>query len=261
MPITVPLKLMSAEMLTFELTAQLHRFDAIGRDKITSAMTVAAFAHEGQLRRARNGISRVPYIEHPLRVALRLIRWGCRDAAVITAALLHDVVEDAPARIAGFATDSDKLRSLEAAAAGATDETALTMRTAHTVLSRHYGKAVGNTVMAVTNVPWSDCNYEQKVSRIINQESTAPLLIKLSDTCDNAGSLLHQRGHVDDSFIVPKLKKYMPTLGLMIAASRHRAAGESQAAAVLTTAADHAEGMVAKLVILANDMNVRLADH
>jgi hypothetical protein len=37
----------------------------------------------------------VPYIEHPLRNALRLIRWGAvGHPVVIASALLHDVVED-----------------------------------------------------------------------------------------------------------------------------------------------------------------------
>jgi (p)ppGpp synthase/HD superfamily hydrolase len=55
---------------------------------------MASFLHRKQTRFVRGDLPRVPYIEHPLRVALRLVRWGVPDAELIAAALLHDVVED-----------------------------------------------------------------------------------------------------------------------------------------------------------------------
>lgn len=55
---------------------------------------MARFLHRKQTRFVCGGPPGVPYIEHPLRVARRLIPWGIRDAELIAAALLHDVAED-----------------------------------------------------------------------------------------------------------------------------------------------------------------------
>lgn len=59
---------------------------------IERALQVALSAHEGQLRKSARP---VPYVVHPLHVALVLARWG-QDEDVIVAGLLHDVVEDCP---------------------------------------------------------------------------------------------------------------------------------------------------------------------
>ncbi len=57
------------------------------------AYRFAGAAHRGQLR--RHG---VPYIEHPVAVAwLAHERFGLRDGEVLSAALLHDVLEDTDA--------------------------------------------------------------------------------------------------------------------------------------------------------------------
>ena len=53
------------------------------------ALRLAAQAHEGQVRKG----SPVPYIEHPMAVAMILDRAGF-DEEVVVAGLLHDVVED-----------------------------------------------------------------------------------------------------------------------------------------------------------------------
>src|SRR3569833_2234691 len=46
---------------------------------------------------------REPYLNHLLRVAIRIIKYyGVRDVDVLTAALLHDAVEDHPAELAAL---------------------------------------------------------------------------------------------------------------------------------------------------------------
>lgn len=60
--------------------------------RIELALRVALEAHEGQLRRGND----LPYVVHPLHVALLLERLGA-DAATVQAGLLHDVAEDCPA--------------------------------------------------------------------------------------------------------------------------------------------------------------------
>jgi guanosine-3',5'-bis(diphosphate) 3'-pyrophosphohydrolase len=54
------------------------------------ALRVAAAAHEGQTRKA----SGLPYITHPVAVAMLLQQHGFTDEEILAAALLHDVVED-----------------------------------------------------------------------------------------------------------------------------------------------------------------------
>lgn len=57
---------------------------------VERALRVALSAHEGQLRKS---LEPVPYVVHPLHVALILARLGAGDV-VLQAGLLHDVVED-----------------------------------------------------------------------------------------------------------------------------------------------------------------------
>jgi (p)ppGpp synthase/HD superfamily hydrolase len=60
---------------------------------IERAMRVSIAAHDGQLRKGTEG---VPYVVHPMHVAMMLARWGLEED-VIVAGLLHDVVEDCEA--------------------------------------------------------------------------------------------------------------------------------------------------------------------
>lgn len=55
----------------------------------------AARSHEGQYRKGKPGAAKVPYIEHPRAVATILHREaGVTDPVVLSAALLHDTMED-----------------------------------------------------------------------------------------------------------------------------------------------------------------------
>ncbi len=56
---------------------------------VESALRAALEAHDAQTRKG----SAIPYISHPMHVAMMLSRMGC-DAAMVQAGLLHDVVED-----------------------------------------------------------------------------------------------------------------------------------------------------------------------
>ncbi len=58
---------------------------------VLKAAAYAAAAHTGQKRKTSDD----PYIDHPLRVAYKASQAGLSDEAV-TAALLHDVLEDTP---------------------------------------------------------------------------------------------------------------------------------------------------------------------
>ena len=56
---------------------------------VDRAIGFAARAHEGQRRKTGN----VPFIAHPVGVAMLLLEMGCADE-VVAAGLLHDTVED-----------------------------------------------------------------------------------------------------------------------------------------------------------------------
>ena len=59
-------------------------------DYVELAEKIATKAHDGQFDKLG-----VPYIEHPRAVVAKLVRDGESDPAVIAAAWLHDVLEDA----------------------------------------------------------------------------------------------------------------------------------------------------------------------
>ena len=59
---------------------------------LEGAISLATTLHENQSRGARGTLKRTPYIEHPLRNAIRLIRLGNTEQDVIIANVLHDMV-------------------------------------------------------------------------------------------------------------------------------------------------------------------------
>jgi len=62
-------------------------------EKVERALRAAVEAHQDQ---SRKGLGGVPYVTHPMHVALILARRGV-DEDLIVAGLLHDVVEDCAA--------------------------------------------------------------------------------------------------------------------------------------------------------------------
>lgn len=189
----VPLKDMDPSMLVFELDRETLRLMPEHTELITSAATMASYLHRHQTRMVRGDMPRVPYIEHPLRVALRMVRWGVRDAELIAAALLHDVLEDcAKELVARF---------------GAADEDGLD------TLTRLYGNQVAWYVEQVTN-PSDGTTYGQHLRNLAALASPA-LLIKASDLKDNAGSISHQLGHGKDDKLLRMLSKYLPVTNLV----------------------------------------------
>lgn len=65
--------------------------------RLADAFSIARRAHAEQWRKTAVGAARVPYIVHPLRVALIIAdEWEQRDIATLSTCLLHDVLEDCP---------------------------------------------------------------------------------------------------------------------------------------------------------------------
>ena len=59
--------------------------------KIIEAIAFASERHKGQTRK---GASKVPYINHPVKVAQLLSQFGEDDPDLIISVYLHDVIED-----------------------------------------------------------------------------------------------------------------------------------------------------------------------
>lgn len=72
-----------------------NHYTLLGMTKVVKALEFANEAHTGQIRKYTDE----PYINHPIAVAstIQSIYW--KDESVISAALLHDVVEDTPVTI------------------------------------------------------------------------------------------------------------------------------------------------------------------
>ena len=57
---------------------------------VERALRAVVHAHEGQFRKGEDA---VPYVTHPLHVAIILARWGFEEDLIV-AGLMHDAVED-----------------------------------------------------------------------------------------------------------------------------------------------------------------------
>lgn len=180
---TIAAKDMDSATLAFaiEYEALDHQVDL---GPLRRAMELSACAHLEDTRAGRNGIALDPYISHPFRNVLRLLRYGCSDGDVLCAAALHDTVEDRPDRICAF---------LSVPVSGAEESTV--RGAALDALSSAFGAEVARLVAAVTN-PIGDPTQSAENKRLAYVARVADAvadpqvyLVKLADFVDNAGSL------------------------------------------------------------------------
>lgn len=157
------LKEMTTELLFHEIvTAVPAAYDAA---------VFAAYYHRNDLRGPRGKVARDPYIAHPYRVTLRLIRWGILDENTIVAALLHDVFED-------HAADIERETGVPA----------------DIYLAATFGDEVWFIVSALSNPPGRISHEEYRAHVIEAIEDVRVLAVKNSDLKDNALSLRHTPG-------------------------------------------------------------------
>lgn len=169
------------------LAIETESLPASARARISRALLLAARLHSADRR------EREPYVNHLLRVAIRVIcYYRVRDADVICAALLHDVVEDHPAELGGGGQQE---------ALGA--------------VAQRFGDRVAGLVAAVTNpeqVPGRDRHeqYREHVRQSLERSPWARV-IKVSDFTDNGVGLIHTTGPR-----LPKLAaKYAPLVPVL----------------------------------------------
>jgi HD domain len=165
---------------------EIARFAPADRDRLAHALDLASELHRDD-RRVRE-----PYVNHLLRVAIRIIcYYRVEDIDVLVAALLHDSVEDHPEELGG-----------SPGAALAT-------------LAERFGARVAELVGAVTNPEWEPDRhrYDQYREHVAGSLATNPWarVIKLSDFTDNGVGLIHTTG--------PKLRsgatKYGPLVPVL----------------------------------------------
>jgi len=177
--------------------------------RLEEAIAVAAWAHRGQRRLKRGDRPRTAYIEHPLRDAARVLRWGVAREPIVLACVLHDTVEDHAhelAEVLGAATSDE----------GAARETVL----AH--YADAFGERTSELVRAMSNPLGDDAPadeaakhdvYRQHVLAEIADPEVA--VCKLADLADNALSL-HHTGD-GDARSARLARKYAPLLPVFAA--------------------------------------------
>lgn len=184
------MKIMDAPALKRALYRESH-FAGPSLLVLQAAATFAEELHEGQTRSgAIQGRVNTPYVEHPLRNALRLVRMGVRDQDLLTASLLHDTVEDCSARFVELYLPGKNFSPVEAREALANH------------IRKNFGERTYRLVLGVTN-PYQSSKerramsqeekhsaYQKQVKAEIDSSPTI-LLVKLMDYMDNAGSLHH----------------------------------------------------------------------
>lgn len=200
---TLPLKQMEGALLTRAVI--LESQDAELRiDAIREAIVLASYLHRSDTRAQRAGMPRVPYIEHPLRIAARLLRYGCCSESVVISALLHDTVEDHADSIA-----------LEFAGDVPGDE-AEARTIALDYLGAVFGRGVSRTVAGLTN-PIMDPSLRRAEKNAIYQAHVVSaiadsdvFLVKVSDFVDNAVGLRHNLSEENAGMVRRLATKYLP---------------------------------------------------
>ncbi|MEU8814661.1 HD domain-containing protein [Actinoplanes sp. NPDC048796] len=194
------------------LLLELESFPAGERERLGEALELAAKLHADD-RRVRE-----PYLNHLLRVAIRIIKYyGVRDVDVLTAALLHDAVEDHPAELAGRSSGTHQ-ELTDAAIAE---------------LARRFGPRTAELVRSVTNPEYDRDRdrheqYRQHVADSLERDPWARV-IKVSDFTDNGVGVVHTtpekafKAAVKYRPLVPKLRELVgrPDTPLSIAAKDH----------------------------------------
>jgi HD domain len=158
------------------LVIEIAAFPAADGEPVERALGLASRLHAADRRQ------REPYVNHLLRVAIRIIsHYRVSDADVACAALLHDAVEDHAGELAPGGGQSAAL----------------------TVLAGQCGQRVADLVAAVTNPPRQPGRdeHEQYREHVTASLEASPWarVIKASDFTDNAVGLIHTTG--------PKLEK------------------------------------------------------
>ena len=247
-----PLKTMDPAELSWELTQMVAGFDPDFLPDLVVAIKRATAFHEGQWRKNRGHHQRTPYIEHPLRCALRAVGVGVTDRETILGIIFHDVVEDQAERVVAMSGpggptmvrlangDQQRLRDL-----------------ALCWFLAEYGQDVTDAIEGVTN-PLE----EPGTTKAERRRTYAPnvaikirgrvrvFIIKLMDFADNGSGLHHNDIPGNEKMVLHLAVKYTPMPNIFL---EEMDANQANIAAYMS-----AEGMAHMRTKLANTQ-LRLA--
>jgi (p)ppGpp synthase/HD superfamily hydrolase len=193
MPLHAITEVFGTDGLATRFSLEVSKFDIEAQQQINQAFIVAYELHKEDNR------VREPYINHPLRVATRIMTYyRVVDPDVISAALLHDCVEDHSKELAHDGTKA----------------------TALSVIEDWFNPRVAELVGGVTNPDFDpnrdkDEQYLEHLIELARSNDPWLLVIKISDFTDNATGLIYTSG--------PKVKKlankYQPVTPVLLEAS------------------------------------------
>jgi len=171
--------------------AEIRKLPPADQETLETALALASDLHRDD-RRVRE-----PYLNHLLRTTIRIIcYYHVTDVDVLTAAMLHDSVEDHPAELAdGRPGDATRAAGL--------------------ALAERFNPRVASLVAAVTNPEYDpdrdrDEQYREHVAESLERNPWARV-IKVSDFTDNGVGVIHTTGPK-----VPRLAaKYLPLIPVL----------------------------------------------
>jgi (p)ppGpp synthase/HD superfamily hydrolase len=170
------------------LALEIAGFPDADRERIGRALELAARLHAADRRQ------REPYVNHLLRVAIRIIsHYRISDPDVICAALLHDAVEDHAADLAPGGGQPAAIAALAA----------------------QFGTRAAGLVAAVTNPENGPSagghqRYREHVAASLEASPWARV-IKMSDFTDNGVGLIHTTGPRTETLA----RKYAPLVPVL----------------------------------------------
>ncbi|WP_213453426.1 HD domain-containing protein [Rhizomonospora bruguierae] len=178
MPLHAITEVYGEQGLRDRFAQEIEAFPEPGRARLLEALALASRLHRDD-RRVRE-----PYLNHLLRVAIRIIRYyGVTDVDVLVAALLHDAVEDHPAELSGLPADASGSARTEGALAALADR---------------FGVRVAELVRSVTNPEYDPERDRHEQYRVHLAASLArdpwARVIKVSDFTDNGVGVIHTTG-------------------------------------------------------------------
>lgn len=201
LPVTAkPLKEMSFVHLAQTIVSENSR--RMSTQKISHAIELATYLHRNDTRSNRGKFETTPYIEHPLRNTLRLMRYGCTKESILIATVLHDTVEDHAFEISAEYCHKSTTNENEA------------RENSFNYIKEKFGPEVEHIVRNMSN-PISDNgisvsdkhkNYAYHVIDAIKNPHV--MSSKFSDYVDNAVGLYHNAPHMKPESVSKKAKKY-----------------------------------------------------
>lgn len=167
-------------------------------ERFQRAINAATFWHRDQTRANRAGFPRTPYIEHPLRNALRAYRLGCTDGETLTAIVLHDTIEDCAHKIAG----NKDLDAHEARAEATRKLTAMFGENTVHIVSKVSTPIPDKPLSKPEKRIW----YRDHVENTIHEPKV--FVTKFVDFADNAGGLHHNYIKGQEGMVISMYTKY-----------------------------------------------------